>query len=317
MATITEIIGSQGESWAGTDNTYAGVDGQDNALFGDVSETLLDQATGGDDTLTGGAASPGNALYGDATFIYGYAAGGDDALTGGANSSSNTLYGDAAFLFESAAGGNDTLVGGANASRNTLYGDAAMITNSAIGGDDTLVGGAGSSNDLYGDAKNAFGTATCGNDRLVSGTGMDRMWGDANYVYDGVLTGSDVFAFAAGNSQDVICDFEAGKDLIDLSALDLSAPDAQHADLRIPIHKLPAKALAALQAHHPKMASGSNGFAVLDSNSNGVLDDADAFVSVADGNTVLDLGAAMGGDAGLNTVEVVGQTALVAGDFVF
>ncbi|MCH8168829.1 MAG: hypothetical protein IIC03_13005 [Proteobacteria bacterium] len=57
-------------------------------------------------------------------------------------------------------------------------------------------------------------------------------------------------------------------------------------------------------------------FAALDTNSNDVLDDGDLNVSVG-ADTVIDLGAATGGAAGIDTIRVSGVTGLTAADFDF
>jgi len=120
-----------------------------------------------------------------------------------------------------------------------------------------------------------------------------------------------VFVFDLANNQDIIVGFEVSKDLIDLSALDFL-----RFEIPVPTQKLPPQAIAALVAHNPKVFE-VNGFDALDSNANGVLDDGDDCVSVAGDNTLIDLGAAVGGTAAVDTVTVVGQSALVAADFIF
>ena len=87
-------------------------------------------------------------------------------------------------------------------------------------------------------------------------------------------------------------DFGRGKDLIDLSALDL--------------YLLRGKGLK-----HAK-----TGFDALDSNRNDVLDDGDKYVRVADGNTVIDLGAAQLGANDVDLVTVMGVIGLSESDFL-
>jgi Ca2+-binding RTX toxin-like protein len=88
-------------------------------------------------------------------------------------------------------GGNDTLRGGTG--NDQLYGGT---------GDDRLEGGVGSDY-LFGDG---------GNDRLEGGVGNDLLHGGA---------GSDVFVFAKGFGIDLLDDFVAGQDKLDLSAFGL------------------------------------------------------------------------------------------------
>jgi VCBS repeat-containing protein len=99
--------------------------------------------------------------------------------------------------------GNDTLTGkdGVN---NTINGNAGNDTLYGHSGDDTLRGGTGV-DVLIGEA---------GNDRFDGGLGNDVLFGGA---------GNDRFAFARGSGQDLIADFTAGQDKIDLSAFGLGS----------------------------------------------------------------------------------------------
>jgi hypothetical protein len=91
------------------------IDGEpENFLFGDTDGTLFPPNAGGNDTLTGGAFSSFNFLFGDADVIKNGAAGGDDFLTGGVNATSNELYGDADLMKNGAVGGDDSLTGGSD-----------------------------------------------------------------------------------------------------------------------------------------------------------------------------------------------------------
>lgn len=81
MATLYEFLESKGGHWKGANNFFIGVDGEENYLYGDVTDTLYDSAKGGKDILIGGANSGANVLYGDAYSMYESAKGGDDTLT--------------------------------------------------------------------------------------------------------------------------------------------------------------------------------------------------------------------------------------------
>lgn len=311
MATSYEYLGSQGGNWQGADSTFTGLENEDNFLYGDVTQDLSDRAKGGDDTLTAGTSSfYHNQLYGDAynmydraqggddtltaaiynwesfligdaVHMYDHAQGGDDTLTSGAFSLLNDLYGDSVVMHDHAQGGDDTLTSGVGNFQSFLYGDANSMYDYAKGGDDTLISGADSQyNYMYGDAFEMAGAARGGDDILISGTGDDDMWGDAYFMDAGALGGSDTFVFAGGNGNDIVYDFEQGKDLIDLSAF------------------------------------GATIFAALDSNNNGSLDDGDDYVSYDGQDTVIDLGAASGGTAGEDTVTVAGVTGLTDADFL-
>jgi hypothetical protein len=136
------------------------------------------------------------------------------------------------------------------------------------------------------------------------------MWGDADVMADSAQGGYDTFVFAADNGLDFIYDFEQGKDHVDLSALDLIIPPGH-----VPVDKLPAQGLAGLENAPPTKTD----FEVLDSNGNGFLDDGDLYVSAASGgqDTVIDLGAALGGASGEDTLTVMGVTALAEADLLF
>jgi polysaccharidase protein len=97
-------------------------------------------------------------------------------------------------------GGHDTLSG--LSGDDILYGDAGNDMLYGGAGNDTLEGGAGS-DQLFGDA---------GNDRLNGGAGNDTLRGGA---------GNDVFVFTKGSGVDLVMDFIAGQDKIDLSAFGL------------------------------------------------------------------------------------------------
>ena len=309
---------------AETSAAWTGTIGSDLFIGGDGSDTL----TGGkgDDELHGGnldgadSAFASNVLIGDeanigstvpdAPVLDGSYTGGNDRLFG-ADEASNNLYGDAFNTVrldagESFTGGNDLLVGGDSntagvSARNTLLGDTnsvfSMGSAAFAGGDDTLIGGSGTSfrdlsgfilwdvtNFLVGDA-NSNGNADTifagGHDILVSGTmAADFMTGDWGGGSANGIGGNDTFVFASENGQDTIEDFVRGEDIINLSGTTLS-------------------------------------FADLDTNSDGVLDDADGHVSISGSDTVIDLGKAEGGVVGLHTVTVEGVTGMDQSDFSF
>ncbi|SDD94329.1 M10 family metallopeptidase C-terminal domain-containing protein [Ruegeria marina] len=279
MATFIEIAGFSSGPFA--DDTFDSADTGDNFLIGDAGNTLLGPGTGGNDTLSISASSSGT----------------------------NVIAGDSSNLASGATGGNDSLTGGDNAERNEMYGDAYNMQAFSTGGNDLLIAGDGAfTNEMYGDAYFGNFQSVGGNDTLISGTGNDLLVGDFMFQF-GALTGSDIFVFRPDNGQDQIVDFERGKDKIDLSELviiDLSIPKKG-------LDRHPEKALDALLARHSQSLS----FDDLDSNGSGVLDDGDDFVSVADGQTTIDLGAALGGAVGENTVEILDVTGLTVDDFIF
>nr|WP_276583564.1 M10 family metallopeptidase C-terminal domain-containing protein [Pseudomonas sp. RIT-PI-S] len=99
--------------------------------------------------------------------------------------------------------GNDTLRG--EAGNDTLAGDAGADSLDGGSGNDTLAGGTG--NDLL--------SGGAGDDRLTGGAGVDQLTGGS---------GADTFRFTSSTdslrgASDLITDFSADRDLIDVSAL--------------------------------------------------------------------------------------------------
>lgn len=182
----------------GDDELLGGV-GADSLTGGIGNDHLL--GNGGNDRLLGGTSESG------------YSGSESDTLDGG--SGHDTLYG---------GGGDDSLLGGNG--RDTLYGGSGR--DALRGGDrgDLLIGDFGTAgtdgydrdrlfgnrgNDsLYGDGGNDVLKGGSGNDLLSGGRGRDFLTGGK---------GADVFVFSWADIgyEDVIRDFEAGRDLIDLS----------------------------------------------------------------------------------------------------
>ncbi|WP_347137509.1 M10 family metallopeptidase C-terminal domain-containing protein [Paracoccus sp. SSK6] len=226
----------------------------DNLLYGDAGNDILRGGSGldwllggsGDDRLYGGFGK--DKLYGDA---------GNDRLYGEGHD--DFLYDILGNNYLSGGSGNDRLISGAG--RDTLDGGSGNDTLMGEGGrdylrdlsgnnlmrggsdNDTLTAGLGSDR-LWGDAGNdiiyagagrdlAYGGS--GNDWMYGQSGNDTLWGDAgNDTLRGgagadVLAGgfgADVFLFMSvtesrGSEIDVIRDFAAGQDHLDLRALKL------------------------------------------------------------------------------------------------
>ena len=112
-------------------------------------------------------------------------------------------------------GGTESVFGGSG--DDLLYGNFGTDVLHGESGADTIFGGqgddftnGGSENDLlYGNRGNDSMMGNTGNDTLNGGSGNDTMQGNA---------GNDVFVFNAGSGIDVIEDFEAGVDVIQVSA---------------------------------------------------------------------------------------------------
>jgi hypothetical protein len=180
------------------------------------------EGTLGNDNLTG-IKGEANDIYGDALAGSGGSFhGGNDTLTGGAKSPLNNIYGDAYSINGPGTGGDDTLIGGAN-SENHLFGDAYSISGGpGNGGNDTLIGGKGGVNYMYGDSHDAGpGPTHGGNDTLVSAPGTtDYMWGDFFSPSGSPAStfGNDTFVVGPNNGNDTIFDFQQGQDHIEIDS---------------------------------------------------------------------------------------------------
>jgi len=113
------------------------------------------------------------------------------------NSGGDVLIGDGGDDTLVGGKGNDTLSGGEG--HDDLFGGKGNDRLEGLAGDDALFGSSGRDTLIGGP----------GNDTLFGGSGKDQLVGD---------DGSDVFGFLRGESGvDVVADFEAGIDRIDLS----------------------------------------------------------------------------------------------------
>lgn len=179
-----------------------GTEGNDyiNGLEGDDTINGL----GGDDFIYGG---PGedtiNAGDGDDTVLGGYA---DDRIEGGngndtinGNQGNDTLKGGEGNDTMSGSSGNDLLLG--QGGDDTLYGDA---------GDDTLDGGDG--NDILQGGQE--------NDVLTGGLGADTF----------VWTGNDIQPHGNGRETDIVTDFNASEDKLDLADLLVNEQNSDNLD---------------------------------------------------------------------------------------
>jgi Ca2+-binding RTX toxin-like protein len=178
--------------------------------------------------------------------------------------------------------GDDVLSG--RGGDDTLDGGAGDDILAGGSGDDTLDGG-GDDDVLGGGSGNDELNGGAGNDSLAGGSGDDQLSGGAGN--DTLIGGSgnDRFVFTAADEdsgQDTIRMFNAGEDTL------------------------------AFEDYGERL----DAFSDLDTNTNGVLDDGDANVSVDAGNTVIDLGGQTDG-AIAGTLTLAGVTGLVADDMAF
>lgn len=177
------------------DNRLFGLRGRDTLLGGDGNDTL--NGSGGKDSL--------------------YGEGGDDTVYGGAGS--DRIFGANGNDLIKSGQGKDTVDGGAG--QDTIFGNRQDDTLRGGDGGDDLRGG----NDddmLFGDAGADRLSGQSGNDVLIGGAGNDTLLGGG---------GDDVFLFDFGFGNDVIEDFHAGAD--DIDVLDFSALGISFSSLSI------------------------------------------------------------------------------------
>ncbi len=220
----------------GNDRIYSG-GGNDVIDAGDGND-FVDAGTG-DDIVKAGAGS--DTVYGGA---------GNDTILG--EEGNDWLSGDAGNDYLDGGNGNDWVFGGAGADQllggtgnDQIWGGAGDDTIAGERGNDALGGEAG--NDLlYGGDGNDWLSGGTGNDYLIGGYGADWLSGDAG---DDTLYGSDgngrdgaadVFSFGFsearsvasavnGVGNDIIADFEAGRDLVDIRSIVARFYDQQQA----------------------------------------------------------------------------------------
>lgn len=178
-------------------------------ILGGAGDDVI-RANGGVDHVVGGTGN--DTLYGGSSGDFIYGGTGSDSIQGGG--SNDSLSGDNGNDTLEGQGGNDTLEGGNG--NDSLTGGNNADELSGGDGQDTLEGG--SEADIL--------DGGLGNDTLIGGTGKDVMTGGG---------GRDTFVFNStgemnatlrdnGHAQtwsaDVIMDFDASQDIIDLSAID-------------------------------------------------------------------------------------------------
>lgn len=211
----TQITGTDaGDVLKGTEgkNIINGLLGNDTIFAGGNNDIVKGGL--GDDQINGGNQS--DALYGEQ---------GNDSIFG--DDGSDVIYGGV---------GNDLLDGGAR--HDNLYGGAGKDTlKGGIGndflkganGDDVLNGGVGN-DELYGGAGHDKLSGGAGNDELFGNRGNDSLFGGLG---DDELSGGlgiDTFVFGKKEGDDVIRDFETGRDIIQLKGQTYSAVENAEGD---------------------------------------------------------------------------------------
>ena len=232
------ILGGEGD-----DSIDGGADAD--AIFGGEGNDTIDGGTGDDlirgdggaDSITGGAGNDvigGNAgndtIDGGAGEDYIHGGSGDDSLTGGADADT-FAFGD--------GHGNDTITDfddgndiiDVSALGITSFSGLTISTNSdndvvITTGDDggtIVLDGITDTNDITADDFVFSTTGGDDNDTIDGGAGNDIIDGGAG---DDSLTGgadADTFVFQSGHGNDTITDFTDGEDVIDVSALGITA----------------------------------------------------------------------------------------------
>jgi Ca2+-binding RTX toxin-like protein len=257
-----------------------GGSGDDSITGNEYANTLVGNV--GDDTLRGGS---GNDDIDGGT--------GQDTLRGGKGN--DELEGNLGEDVLTGNWGNDTLRGGAGNDR--LAGNENTDELRGNGGNDTLDGGDGSDllignhgddvlnggegkDTLKGSERNDELNGEGGKDKLFGGDGEDTLdGGTGNDTLRGG-PGDDTFLFSGANGTDEIKDFDQGANTIEISGY----------------------------------GGALDTFGDLDTNGNNVLDNGDANVVVAGGDTIIDLGGIV---ANAGAIIVEGVTGLDAGDFDF
>ncbi|MDO6729018.1 calcium-binding protein [Marinovum sp. 2_MG-2023] len=163
--------------------------------------------TGGNDKLRGGDGD--DQMFGNAGNDTLHGGSGDDEMSG--DSGDDKLRGGTGDDQMSGGIGNDSLIG--QDGDDDLSGNAGRDYLNAGSGNDKIDGGAGNDKIVGG----------IGSDTITGGEGNDHMWG-GNWSKDG---SSDTFVVSGGSGRDMIHDFEAGHDQIDLSAYGLEYSDLE------------------------------------------------------------------------------------------
>ncbi len=252
--------------------------------------------TTGRDRLSG--TEENDILVGDALDLSTGERGGADIIEGGAGN--DILYGDAGDendtvppfgngILDGAFGGKDRIFGGDG--DDSIQGDGQTMRNGAVGGADQLAGDAGD-DFIFGDAYRGETNARGGNDRISGGDGDDRLFGDFALDDGSTFGGNDRLVGGAGNDifflgkgRDIISDFVKGEDKLNLRYANFGGTKLQFSDL--------------------------------DTTGDGQLTRDDEFVSGKGKKVVIDLGAAAGGQAGVDvTTIIVGKGVILdASDF--
>ncbi|MEO0387625.1 MAG: hypothetical protein AAF281_08860 [Pseudomonadota bacterium] len=195
---VGALDGTAGFALTGADTADSA--GQAVSAAGDVNGDGVD-----DLLVTALSADPGGASSAGETYIV-YGRAGLETLTDAATVTIDVTRDDGGTL------GQDLIAG--TAGNDIVDGESGDDVLSGYAGDDTLIGGNGNDEVIGG----------AGDDILIGGVGADLLQGGAGAD---VMTGgadADRFEFVIGDGQDIITDFQAGRDelILDADLLDLS-----------------------------------------------------------------------------------------------
>jgi serralysin len=256
----------------------AGGNGNDDILGNAANNEL--KGNGGDDVLVGREGADkldGGTGFDIASYLT--ASSGVRASLDDSCGSSGDAAGDSYKGIEGLQGSqfNDVLEGSKKG--DTLLGEGGNDCLGGGDGNDTIDGGAG--NDKLDGGK--------GVDTLLGGSGDDCIDGgkDNDTIEGGAGndtmygdSGKDTFVFSIGDGQDKITDFKKSQDIVDFRGTGVTWDE-------------------------------------LDSNGNNKLDHNDAYVNVVGGHTYIDYGAAAGGAAGVDTLQLCDVKDMKEDSFLF
>ena len=213
--------------------------GVDASTVGETNFRIRQDGTNGDDTLYGTEGD--DELFGGDGDDYLSSFGGNDLLNG--RSGDDTLIGGTGndrYFFDSA---NDQAFEAPNEGIDYVYGSVSIILAPNIefgvfhgrktSTDEFNVTGNASDNWITGNAAGNTLAGGDGSDRLLGYEGDDVIIGGAGrdileggVVSDSTLdSGTDTFVFNSGDNADLILDFEVGRDIIDISNVEIAFVD--------------------------------------------------------------------------------------------
>lgn len=185
-------------------DAFAEVDAQSPVL---IRKPELTKVEGGNDDLRGGDGN--DTMFGGE---------GGDTLHGGTGD--DTLSGDGGDDRINAGSGNDTADGGEG--NDKIQGQSGNDDLSGGAGNDYVNGGTGNDRIDGGSGADKI-VGGSGSDTIEGGAGNDNLWG-GNWWKD---QSSDTFIVSSGSGKDIIHDFEADHDVVDLSSYGLEFSDLQ------------------------------------------------------------------------------------------